>query len=199
MNKFYTKDFMTIPNMLTGFRFVSAPLLLLLAWYGQGNKFLLLLAITFLTDILDGMAARMLDLESELGALLDSWGDLLIYTAIALGTWWLWPDLMRRESIYMLTVIVSYLLPVLVGLLKFRAFTSYHTWLVKLAVACMGCSYFVLVLFDMVWPFRWAAAICAFAAAEEIGISLLLSELRSNVRSLWHVKRRLIQGDQKLR
>nr|WP_305909800.1 CDP-alcohol phosphatidyltransferase family protein [Methylomarinum sp. Ch1-1]MDP4522736.1 CDP-alcohol phosphatidyltransferase family protein [Methylomarinum sp. Ch1-1] len=142
MKTYRFQDLLALPNLLSCFRFVSAPLLLILAWHGAAGAFLALLAFTFLTDVLDGMAARMLGQTSELGALLDSWGDLTIYTTIALSTWWLWPQLMQRELIYMVMVILSYVLPAAAGLIKFHAITSYHTWLVKLAVACMGCSFF---------------------------------------------------------
>ncbi len=193
MNKLQLEQLLTLPNMLTCFRFVSAPILLTLAWHGYERAFLLLLVVTFLTDVLDGMAARMLHQESELGALLDTWGDLLIYTTIALSAWQLWPALMQREVLYAILVIISYLLPSLVGFVKFRAFPSYHTWLVKLAVACMGTSFFLLVLCEIAWPFRLASIICILAAAEEIAISCLLKNLRSNVRSIWHVKQTMTQ------
>lgn len=195
MARFQMNDLLTLPNLLTCFRFVSAPVLLLLAWLGNGRLFLMLLAITFLTDVLDGMAARMLNLESDLGALLDSWGDLLIYTTLAISAWWLWPELVRRESVYVMAVVISYMLPVAVGLLKFRAFTSYHTWLVKVAVAMTGCGFFLLVLFDIASLFRWAAMMCLLAASEEIVITGLLQELRSNVKSFWHVKREMSRID----
>lgn len=189
MQRYRVKELLTLPNLLTGFRFFSAPILLALAWQGQERVFLWLLMFTFLSDVLDGMAARMLDQESELGALLDTWGDLLIYTTIALSSWQLWPELMRREMLYAVMVIMSYVTPSVVGIIKFRAFPSYHTWLVKFAVACMGASFFLLVLFDIAWGFRIAAVICVLAAGEEIAISCLLPELRSNVRSVWHVKK----------
>ncbi|MCK5189819.1 MAG: CDP-alcohol phosphatidyltransferase family protein [Methylococcales bacterium] len=172
---------------LTCFRFFSAPLLLWLAWSGYANYFLFLLAITFLSDILDGMAARLLKQQSELGSILDSWADLLIYTTITISAWWLWPVVMQREIFFVVIIIISYLLPVSVGIIKFRAFTSYHTWLVKIAVALMGLSFFLLFVFDLAWPFRITAFICLLAALEEILITVYLIEIHSNVRSLWHV------------
>ena len=189
MQKHCLQTLLTIPNLLTCFRFVSAPVLLCLAWYGYGNMFLVLLAITFISDVLDGMAARMLGQESEFGALLDSWADLLIYFTIAVSAWWLWPDIVYREQVYFLMTIGSFLLPVIVGIIKFHAFTSYHTWVVKFAVATMGLSFFLLFIFDFSEPFRVAAFICLLAAIEEIAITCYLSGLRSNVRSFWHVMR----------
>jgi CDP-diacylglycerol--glycerol-3-phosphate 3-phosphatidyltransferase len=181
------KELLTLPNLLTCFRFFSAPAMLFFAWVGNGNLFLLLLAITFLSDVLDGMAARFLGQESELGALLDSWADLLVYITIAVSAWWLWPEVMKREIGYVVITILSYFSPAAAGLYKFRAVTSYHTWLVKCAVAVMGTSLFLLFILEIVWPFRLAAFICLLSAAEEIAITYYLPELRSNVRSLWHL------------
>ena len=186
MHKNLIQELSSLPNLLTCFRFFSAPLLLWLAWSGYANYFLFLLAITFLSDVLDGMAARLLKQQSELGAILDSGADLLIYSTIAISAWWLWPVVMRREMFFVVITVISYLLPCSIGYIKFRTITSYHTWLVKIAAALMGSSFFILLIFDIAWPFRIAAFICLLAALEEILITLYLSELHSNVCSLWH-------------
>jgi CDP-diacylglycerol--glycerol-3-phosphate 3-phosphatidyltransferase len=187
MSKYTLDELLTLPNLLTCSRFLAAPLLLWFAWSRQENAFLIVLAITFLTDALDGMAARILNQESELGAFLDSAGDLLIYGIMAISIWWLWPNIVEHEIVYISAVIISFALPVLVGIIKFHDFTSYHTWLVKIAVVATGIAFFILFIFNISWPFRIAAFLCMFAAIEEIAITFYLAELRSNVRSIWHV------------
>jgi CDP-diacylglycerol--glycerol-3-phosphate 3-phosphatidyltransferase len=185
--KFAMHELYTLPNLLSSFRLVSAPILLWMAWTQMHNPFLLLLAITFSTDILDGFFARLLNQTSKLGAFLDSLGDIVIYITLSISIWLLWPDLVKRELLYVLIMILSYLIPVLVGFIKFQHLTSYHTWLVKVAVAAMGVSFFLLTLFDLSWPFRTAAVLCALAAIEEIAITLYLSHLKSDVRSIFHL------------
>jgi CDP-diacylglycerol--glycerol-3-phosphate 3-phosphatidyltransferase len=187
MPKHSFEDLLSLPNLLTCFRFVATPILLWFAWSGQSDAFLILLAITFLSDVLDGMAARLLDQESELGALLDSAGDLLIYSTMAISIWWLWPEIVYRELVFIILAVLSFMLPVIVGLIKFHRFTSYHTWLVKIAVITIGVSFFILFIFDLAWPFRIAVFICVLAAIEEIFITFYMTDLRSNVRSLWHL------------
>lgn len=185
MSKYTLNELLSLPNLLTCIRFVAAPFLLWLAWSGKADAFLILLAITFLSDVLDGMAARMLNQESELGAFLDSTGDLLIYGIMAISIWWLWPDIVQRELFYIILIIISFALPVIVGIIKFHQFTSYHTWLVKIAVVVTGLAFFILFIFDVAWPFRIAAFVCLLAAIEEIAITFYLRKLRSDVRSLW--------------
>jgi len=178
---------LTLPNMLTGFRFIAAPGLLWLAWQGHEFAFMALLAVAFLTDLLDGMAARLTGQVSEFGATLDSWADVIIYLTIAVGCWWLWPDVVQREFIYVSMIVASCLLPAIVGFGKFGRFTSYHTWSVKFAAAAMGLTLYVLFFGGPAWPFRIAAVLCLGAAIEEIIITILLPKPASDVRSLWDV------------
>ncbi len=177
----------TLPNLLTGFRFVAAPILLWQAWHGFDFGFMLLLALAFLTDLLDGFVARMTDQVSEFGAALDSWADVVNYLTIALGCWWLWPEVVRQEKLFVFMVLASCLLPAGAGLVKFGQFTSYHTWGVKLAAACMGLTLYLLFLGGPAWPFRVAAVICMLAALEEMVLTLILSMPESNVGSIWKV------------
>ena len=181
---------LTLPNILTGFRFIAAPVLLWLAWHGYGIAFMILLAVAFLTDLLDGLAARLTGQVSPFGATLDSWADVIIYLIIAIGCWWLWPDVVYRELVFVGLIVASCLLPAFAGFSKFGRFTSYHTWGVKIAAASMGLTLYVLFLGGPVWPFRLAAVICILAALEEIALTLLLSEPESNVRSVWDVLKR---------
>lgn len=181
---------LSLPNLLTGFRFIAAPALLGLAWNGYSIAFMALLALAFLTDLLDGLIARMTHQVTEFGATLDSWADVVNYLTIAIGCWWLWPDVVERERLYVSLIVASCLLPAMAGFFKFGRFTSYHTWGVKLAAASMGLTLYVLFLGGPAWPFRAAAIICMLAAIEEITITLLLSEPKSNVRSLWDVLKR---------
>ncbi len=178
---------LTLPNLLTGFRFVAAPGLLWLAWHGHAIAFMVLLALGFLSDLLDGMVARWTGQVSEFGAILDSWADVVNYLTIAVGCWWLWPEIFVREWLYVGLVVGSCILPALAGFGKFGCFTSYHTWSVKLAAACMGISLYILFFGGPMWPFQLAAVLCMVAAIEEILITALLPQPKSDVRSIWHL------------
>ena len=180
---------LTWPNLLSCFRFIAAPVLGLLAWHGMPRAYLAVLVLAFLSDALDGFIARVLKQESALGALLDTAGDVVMYVTIPVTAWWLWPDIMRQEAPFIMAVIVSSALPAVIGTLKFRVFPTYHTWGVKLAVAAAASTGFVMFAGGPTWPFRLATPICLLAALEQIAITIVLRESRSNVRSLWHVLR----------
>lgn len=180
---------MTLPNLITLLRLASTPLLLALAWHGQGTAFLVLLAAGFGSDVLDGWLARRLGQSSELGARLDSLCDLAVYVTVALGGWWLWPELLRAEAPFFAALLASLVLPGVLALVRFRRLTSYHTWLAKIAVAAAGLSVLLLFAGGPAWPLRLAVPLGVAAALEAIAITLLLREPASNVRSLWHLLR----------
>lgn len=181
---------LTLPNLLTGFRFVASPGLLWLAWNEHSIGFMVLLAVAFLTDLMDGLIARLTNQVTEFGAMLDSWADVINYLTIAVCCWWLWPKVVQQEMVYVVMIVASCLLPAGAGLAKFGRFTSYHTLAVKTAAAAMGFTLYVMFLGGPVWPFRIAAILCIVAAIEEIGITLLSDDPKSNVRSILEVLKR---------
>ncbi len=148
---------------------------------------MILLIATEMTDILDGYLARRFNLVSELGAQLDSWGDFLVYITMAIAAWLLWPDILLREKTYVIVIISCFTLPVLVGLIKFRTWTSYHTTSAKLAVVLTIVGYFLLFTGLLDWPYKVAVVFCLYAAIEQILITLLCNEERVvDVKSIWH-------------
>ncbi|MCW8827172.1 MAG: CDP-alcohol phosphatidyltransferase family protein [Gammaproteobacteria bacterium] len=181
---------LTIPNQLSLFRLIAAPFLLYLAWIGEANIFLILLAISLVSDALDGFLARRWHQESELGTKLDSWGDLANYFLVPICAWWLWPEIIRREFLIFWLVVANFSVPLLVGLVKFHQIPSYHTWSAKFAAVLMVPAIYLLFLEITPWPFRIAAMIQLLMALEEIAITLYLKDLESNVKTLWHLIRK---------
>lgn len=182
-----TTKWVSIPNLLSGFRIIAAPLLLYLAWLGHSNQFLALFVVLLLSDSIDGFLARRLNEVSELGAKLDSWGDLMTIISFPLCAWWLWPEILKREAFFVLVALVAYILPLLVGFVKFHRLPSYHTWSSKTSAVLMGSAVIILFIIDIAWPFRCTTIIESFVACESIFITLRLQKLQNNVRSYWHL------------
>jgi CDP-diacylglycerol--glycerol-3-phosphate 3-phosphatidyltransferase len=172
------------PNLVSVIRVVMAPVLFALAFLQLENWFLATLIFSAFTDLLDGMLARRLKMTTALGAHLDSWGDFTIYSTMAVCAWILWPEITQRELLYYSMILCSFLLPTLVGLLKFGKLTGYHTWAVKLAVLVTFAGYIALYAGIASWPFVLASLLCVIAGAEEILITLVLREERTDVRSI---------------
>jgi CDP-diacylglycerol--glycerol-3-phosphate 3-phosphatidyltransferase len=182
---------MYLPNLISVCRLLTTPILLLLAWCGYGKAFLVGTIACFASDVLDGYLARRFGQESLLGARLDSASDFVLYMTLPLGAWWLWPAIVLRESSFFLAVLASCVLPPLLALGKFHTLTSYHTWGVKLAALLVGGSAIMLFAGAPARLFHLAVPVGVLAAAEEIAITFVLPRPQADVRSLWHVIKRI--------
>ena len=181
-----TQSNYNLPNLVSAIRLLMAPVLLALAIMQQPEWFIWALVFTVFTDVLDGFLARTLNQITELGSHLDSWGDFAVYTVMAISALVLWEEIVYQEITSFIIIVMSFTVPVIIGLIKFKAITSYHTWSVKLAVGLTIISYVLLFSELASWPFKVAAIACAYAGIEEILISLILKHERVDVRTLWH-------------
>ena len=177
----------SIPNILSLLRLALVPVLVALASAQQGQIFLLVLAVSLISDVLDGYLARKLGLVSELGAKLDSWGDILTYAAMILGLHLIWPDIFDKQAEFLFAAMMSFILPTLLAFRKFGAYPSYHTWGAKLAAVLMAPAYYVLILADADSFFRVVILFHLLVAAEEMAITFILNRPRSNVGSVFYL------------
>lgn len=180
----------SVPNLVTGLRLALVPVVVGAALAGApADLVLLLMAACFATDLADGLLARVLNAASAFGARLDSIADFVFYMSIPLVGWLVWPEILRREALWFAGAVASILAPALIAFVKFRATSGYHTWLAKLSAFSMGLGVLVLFALDVGWVFRLAVCLALLAALEEILITLVLTDPREDVRSLWHVLR----------
>ena len=181
------EQIVNLPNLVSLIRILMAPVLLYFAFMQQPNWFMGTLLFAVFTDVLDGFLARTLNQITTMGSHLDSWGDFVIYNTMAVCAWILWPDILQRELLYFITIVLSFILPAITGFIKFQRFTSYHTWSVKVAVFVTVVSYVLLFAGLVDWPFRVAAVFCLYAAIEEIAITFLIRREHVDVRTVWQV------------
>ena len=177
---------LNIPNCLSLFRIISAPFLLLSGWFGMPTLFFILFGLMLLSDVLDGIIARMLDQTSELGARLDSYGDILTYLSTPLAAWWIWPDVIKEELYYIFAAIVIYILPAIFALLKFGKLASYHTWITKVSAVLMSAGAVILLGFENNLLFHIAIYFLVIEMIENIVITIILPKQKSDIHSIWH-------------
>ena len=185
----------SIPNMLSLLRLGLVPVLVGLALAGLGDVFLLILVISVISDVLDGYLARKLNQTSELGAKLDSWGDVLTYASMILGLYLIWPAIFAEQAAYLFAAMLSFTAPVALALRKFGAYPSYHTWGAKAAAVLIAPAYYVLILYAADDFFRLVIMFHVLVAVEEMAITLMLKQQRTNVGSVLSLAREFSQRD----
>jgi CDP-diacylglycerol--glycerol-3-phosphate 3-phosphatidyltransferase len=174
----------SIPNLLSMTRLVLVPVLISLALAANAQAFLMVLAVSLLSDAFDGYLARKLHQTTEFGAKLDSWGDVMTYGAMIFGLYWIWPTLFAEQLWFLVAATLSFVVPVAHALIKFGEYPSYHTLGAKTAAVLMAPAFYSLTLLG--WDLFFQAVIIfhIVVAFEEMAITSVLSRPRSNVISI---------------
>jgi phosphatidylglycerophosphate synthase len=184
-----------IINSITLYRLIAAPFLLYLIVTAHADLFRWLLAVSFFTDAIDGYLARKYRVTSIMGAKLDSIGDDLTVIVGVIGLFVLKPEFIKNEFYWLLFIFILFLAQVICALIRYRAVTSYHTYLAKLAAVCQGI--FLILSFFMPEPsgllFYIAVIVTALDLLEEIVLTFLLPRWKANVKGVyWVLKQRSI-------
>lgn len=177
----------TIPNMMSLFRIICAPFLVLSGLSDTPTIFFLLFGAMMITDALDGFVARALNQTSELGAKLDSYGDYSTYIAVGIGAALQWPEMFQRELYPILLSLFFFLLPAVISLIKFGHFVSYHTAIIKITAITMSIGIFLMLMFEEPLIFYVGIIVLFIEACENIAITLTLDKPRSDISSYWEL------------
>lgn len=177
------------PNAVSMVRILMAPVMITLALYDHADWFLAAVLFSGFTDVLDGFLARRLQQMTRFGSHLDSWGDFIVYSCMAIGAWMLWPETVIQQAPWFAAIVFSFVVPAAVGFIKFHSFTSYHTRTVKVAVFVTFFGYMLLFAGIDATVFKVAALLCLLAAIEEIVITVLIRHQHVDVGSVFQAWR----------
>ena len=182
------KGIFTIPNILGFYRILAFPFILWFALSGKEDLFAVFLVINLLTDVVDGLIARIFKMESEFGARLDSFADISTYVLAFTGIY----IFKLEDFIPHLTSFILFLgmmaLIVIVSLIKFGRFPSFHLYSTRIGGYIQGAFFIVLFTYDFISPFYYLMIIWGIISAiEHITIQLIIPGMRSNVKGLYRV------------
>lgn len=180
-----------LPNALSVARIVAAPVMIGLALEGETRLYTWLLIPALLSDIADGLIARGFNLESRLGARLDSLGDALLTVAVFVGVWRLHPEVIRDHWLALSLFLGAGLLEYVLAVLRYGRLSSFHTWSSKVAGFLLVLFIAVLFLHGFVsWLFYLAITVAIVSSFEEYALLALLPEWRADVRGVWWLARK---------
>jgi phosphatidylglycerophosphate synthase len=181
-----------LPNSLSSLRLAAVPLLAVLAFTERGGPFTWVLVPALLTDIADGLVARMFRLETRLGAMLDSIADTGLMFVALYGVWAFHPEVLREHAWLCGTAVALWILEDVAALLRYGRLSSFHTYSSKIVANLLGFFVGWLFLFGFVpWMLYLAAGASIIASLEELALIALLPKWRANVRGLWWVSKEM--------
>lgn len=177
-----------LPNLLSFYRLLTFPFLVWMILTEKEDLFAIFLCINLVTDILDGLIARVFKLETKFGAKLDSLADVGTYICAFWGIFTFKQDELG-ESIHLLwPFLILFILGLLVSFVKFRQSPSLHLYASKIGGYVQGIYFFVLFAWLHVpWLYFMAVGAGYLSWLEEVIVLLILKEPQSNVKGLYWV------------
>ncbi|EFK59943.1 CDP-alcohol phosphatidyltransferase family protein [Sphingobacterium spiritivorum] len=173
-----------VPNALSIYRILALPFIIYAIYVGDKPLFITLLSINLITDILDGLIARVFRLQTEFGARLDSLADIGTYIMAFAGMIMLEKSFVMEHRIEFSLLIGMWLLPQLVSLIRFRRFPSFHLWSYKVTGYVQGIFIFTFFIFGVSTIYFYIMLVISLLAyMEELLLVSILPKLRSNVKS----------------
>lgn len=186
------KAHITVPNILSFYRIVAFPAILYFALAHWEKTFVTLLVINLVTDILDGFIARRFNMETELGARLDSIADVGTYILAITGIFVFKAHDFAPYLSSFYWFLFLFLAANVLSLIKFGRFPSLHLYSWKIGGYIQGFFFFVLFVFGFYPAFYYFMITWGILAfSEHILIQLLIDKMRSNQKGLyWVLKNR---------
>jgi CDP-diacylglycerol--glycerol-3-phosphate 3-phosphatidyltransferase len=176
---------LSLPDWLSLYRILSAPVLVIFILLDERLIFAILLLISFTTDMLDGFLARRMKLVSQRGAQLDSIGDAVTFSVGIAGMIKFENEFIREQLTLLLIAFSFYILQLLIAYWKYGMPSSFHTYLAKIAAIFQGT--FLLWLFFVgieYWLFYAAVILSIVETLEEIWLIIYFPKWRANVKGL---------------
>ena len=177
-----------LPNLISGYRLVMAPVLLVFAFLGYRDLFAWGLLVSLLSDALDGFLARRFGLTSKKGSKLDSNADTLTFVAGIVGIFVFEMGFVREQLLFILLIFGLFIVELLLSYWKYGGVSSFHTYLGKSAACLLSIFVVSLFFFGFIgWFFYLATVVAVLGYLENIILVLRFPKWKSNVRGLYWV------------
>ena len=175
-----------IPNAISLARLVAAPILLAAVLWRRPELFKWLLLACLLSDILDGLIARVFRLRSHLGATLDSTADMLVMIIMIGGVCESQRQFVTAHFWEISVAVAFFALEIISALWRYGRISSYHTILNRIAAYVQGIFVISLLFWGYQgWLFHTMIALTIAASLEEFLLLYALPEHRVDVPGLY--------------
>ena len=179
-----------VPHYLILFRFLAAPIIVILAYFLEENSripIVVLMYLGLLSDIFDGIIARKQNISTEKLRRLDSQVDLIFWIAISIATWIIFPKLIHTNRIGLLSIIVMEAACYIISLVKFGKETCTHAFLSKMWGITLIIAFTTLIGFNHAGiPFKITVCLGLLSQLDVILIILILPKWTHDIPSSYH-------------
>lgn len=179
-----------VPNVLSLYRIGIAPVIAWFVYAADYRLFTLFFVISLITDILDGFIARRFNLQTAVGARLDSLGDIINVILGVVGMFRFQYSSVREYIVWFIVIAGLYLLVLFVSFARFRKYSSLHLYSSKITGYLQGGFFVVLFCAGFYAAVFWIMfAVSCLSYVEEIAVLLMMKEEKSNAKGLYWIWR----------
>lgn len=171
-----------IPNLITITRILGTIGLLVLKPFSQ--RFLILYFLCGISDVLDGMIARKMNLTSKTGQVLDSIADFFMFTVLLII--FMFNFKLPLWIIYWIVIIFTIrLLSLFVGLMRYKQLAFLHTYANKLTGIALFCFPFLYTGLGIYTTTILLCFMASISAIEELIINIISKKLCRDIKSIF--------------
>lgn len=176
-----------IPNIITSMRLLGTFCLFFVE--PLSFRFFVIYTLCGLSDVLDGLIARATNSTSEIGAKLDSIADMLFYAVMLVKILPILADILPTWVwVVVVTVILVRVVSYLIAAIKFKRFSSLHTYMNKLTgLTIFLTPYFIRESFGYIYCLI-VCIVAGMASIEELLIHLFRKEYSTKVQTIAQIK-----------
>lgn len=179
---------LNIPNILSLYRLFSFPFVLYLALNGYEHLFITIFVINLITDILDGWIARTFNMQTKIGAKIDSIADIGSFILSFVG-FYQFKTIDFQTHIYSFGAFIGlFILSNILALIKFKKTPSLHLYSWKIGGYIQGIFFVTMFVFSFNVYFYYFMVIWGILAfLEHIIIQLISKDMLINAKGLYWV------------
>lgn len=181
---------MSIPYLLILFRFLLAPIIIILSYLlGKNASYfiLILMFLGLLSDIFDGIIAREMGIDTEKMRRLDSQTDLIFWLSISFSCYLIYPELINENLIGVIAVITMEAVCYGVSLIKFGKETCTHAFVSKMWGLTLLATFTCLLGFAYGgWMMKICIILGLISQIDVILIILFLPKWTHDIPSFYH-------------
>ena len=182
------EKFWNIPNTLSLYRLLIFPVMLYWIFTRKENLVALFISVSLFTDWLDGIVARAFNMQTRIGARLDSWADTGTYICAFLAIYLFKWNEIRPHAFILYVFMAIWLISYIVVFVKFKGLIGLHTYMFKATGYAQGAFIIILFLIRFYpWLFYLSLCVGILALLEEIIIIMLIKKPMINVKGLYWI------------
>lgn len=171
-----------IPNLITISRILGTVVLLFIRPFSA--LFFIIYIWCGISDVLDGMVARKMNLASKKGQILDSIADFLMVTLLLL-VFVLNLKLPLWGIYWVVSIAVIRLTSLSVGFMRYRQLAFLHTYANKLTGGALFCFPVLYVGLGLYTTIILLCFIASISAIEELIINIISKKLWRDIKSVF--------------